>query len=199
MKLFDDYYKRKDKDSTDAKAKREFQMRDPSYGYNSTLRRGKGFKDPKERKGLRPIAKAKWDNYKRDRGWVWLVYGDWLEIENWTEFPEAPCPKCGRSMPMSDIALDHIKNRHDFPALVKNPTNWQPLCQPCNMNKFKDDHAERKALRNRDHRGHSLILFMEVRARSDWDQVGNAFYPDEKSGVWERRKSGLVVKTRGDQ
>ena len=150
---------------------------------------------------MRKIAIKKWLTYERDRGWVWVVYGDFLEAEEWRGFPEVPCPLCGRSVLMKEIAMDHIENRHDFPAEINNPHNWQPLCKLCNDRKFDLDHGEDKKRRNLDHRGHRLALHMELRIMSDWNEGLGRYTPDENCGVWEKGKVGLVVKTktRGDQ
>lgn len=173
-------------------------MRDPQKQY-STLKPSKVWSNnPKEPKPMRKIALKKWIRYERDRGWVRLVYADWLEIETWsTPDGEVPCPKCGRSFLMKEIALDHIGNRDAFPGLSKNPHNWQPLCKSCNEQKFEHDHGENLSQRNIDYRGHSLMLYMDLRVRSDWDEVGEgAFYPDVNCGVWIKTKSGLTVKGR---
>lgn len=164
----------------------------------STLKRGVWANNPKPRTALRPIAKKKWEWYERARGWVWLVYADYLEFEEgWRNRIEVLCPKCGRTVLMTDIAADHIENRHDFPQKAKDPRNLQPLCDSCNEVKFEDDHGEDRKRRNTDYRGHKLQLYMHIRVSSDWDEVGlDSFYPDENSGVWiQSKRSGLVAKS----
>ena len=161
-------------------------MRD-DRAHNSTLKRSKVWnKNPKKPKPMRKIAKKKWDRYERDRSWVWLVYRDWLRLENWpTPGGDVPCPKCGRVMPMKDIDLDHIKNRGRFPEHANNPHNFQPLCKSCNKQKYYDDNGDNPLKKCVDHRGDSLKAYMELRIMSDWDEVGKgAFYPDKNSGVW---------------
>lgn len=169
------------------------------YAPNSTLKKSKVWnKDPKKKKqnGLRPIAKKKWDRYQRDRSWVRAVFADWLRLENWpTPETEVPCPKCGRSVLMSEIDLEHIRHREKFPELSKNPHNWQPMDGSCNEQKYYDDHGEDPDKRNVDYRSKSLVAYMEIRIAADWDQFGpNAFYPDDKSGAWNKTSKGLVAR-----
>lgn len=170
-------------------------MRD-DRAHNSTLKRSKVWsRHPKKPKPMRKIAKKKWDRYERDRGWVWLVFRDWLRLEDWpTPEGPVPCPKCGREVPMEDIDLDHIKHREKFPELIKNPHNFQPICKSDNKQKYYDDHGEDPGKRDLDYRSESLKAYMELRILSDWDEVGpGAFYPDEKCGVWTKTASGLTA------
>ncbi len=179
-------------------------MKDPQKQYSSLKRSKVWNKNPNapKPKPMRKIAIKKWLRYERDRGWVWVVFGDWLEDhEHWSiSDGEVPCPKCGRSVLMKEIALDHIGNRDSFPHLAKNPHNWQPICVSCNEQKFEDDHSENLIRRNIDYRGEKLKLYMELRIASDWDEVGpDAFYPDENCGVWKKTQSGLTVITRAER
>lgn len=176
---------------TEDKSKRKAWNSSLNVGKGWGKRKFKGFDRTKKQKRMRPIAKKKWVRYERDRGWVLCVYRDWLITQNWTDTELMPCPKCGRSFSLSQFVLEHIKHREKFPELIWNPHNWQPLCKSCNEKKYHDDHGEVLERRDVDYRGDSLKLYMELKAQSDWDEMGlGSFYPDEKSGAWRKIVSG---------
>lgn len=173
---------------------------DRDRAWNSTLRKSKKWSNkPKKPKAMRPIAKKKWDRYQRDRSWTLAVCADYLELQDFsTSGGFVLCPRCGREKLLKEMAMDHIWNRNDYPERKDNPHNFQPLCrEPCNRQKFDEDHGEDESKQNTDHRGEKLRVYMEIRIASDWNFLGELAYPDEKSSAWERTSKGLVGKRQG--
>lgn len=149
-------------------------------------RSGKWSNKPKKTKRMRQIAPKKLDVYKRDMGWVYVVYGDYQAMKSPDGAPREffKCPRCAKFYPIEFMAMDHIKNRGKYPELTNNPHNWQPLCVPCNRQKYYQDNGDDPAMKCIDYRPEELIAYMELRIKSDWDEILGKFYPDEKSGAW---------------
>jgi 5-methylcytosine-specific restriction endonuclease McrA len=52
-------------------------------------------------------------------------------------------PKCGLYLPIRHLQMDHIKPISKYPSLAVEPTNFQLLCGPCNIDKSNSEELVR--------------------------------------------------------